>query len=286
MLALVTGLGSQASAFVVPPLANLTVSPRYGRGALADRATANTNLLSSSLSQGTDRESAVQSVVSFSWLVDRQLANDAVRQSLGTGKSQIGLRDVESAGPALKMKWQRRSLTMEALRQRGGPALLGLREPDRIMALAAIGAEDSLFYNAGRPEIIPNSVLAQRYAGEAIVLADASVSTPRLQVDGPVQDVEVRDDEPTQVVPVIIANRGPGPLNVGIESISCGCTAGDYNPQTLAAGEGSVLKLSVSAHSDRIVLVTLRSSDPLWPRALIALQIKKKSSDKSDPASR
>jgi len=222
------------------------------------------------------RDSAVQQVLSLSWLLDRSLTDDQVRQALGADKTDVWLSEIVAAGAKLKIPLQRQTLTLDALRQRGGAALLSLHGPNQIVALAAIGAQDSLLYDAGRPEIVSNTVLMQRYSGEALVLGDSKIAEPRLQVENPVRIVEVRDDEPEQIEKVVITNRGRDPLEVTIQSISCGCTSGHYSPQPLSAGQSDVLNLSVNAHGDRIVLVTLSSNDPLWPRVLMALQVKKK----------
>ena len=220
-------------------------------------------------------DDTVQSILSLSWLLNGSLTKEQIRKALGRKEGGFWLQDVKAAGAGLNMKLHYQKLTLEALRQRGGPALLGLRGPDQMFALAAVGPQNSIIYDAGRTEIVANAVLEKRFSGEAVFLDNATGTWPQLQVEDPVRVVQVRDDEPEQAVKVDVSNRGSEPLEVGIEAISCGCTGGDYATQTLAGRGNTVLDFAVSAQGDRTVIVTLRSSDPLWPRVMMAFQIEK-----------
>ncbi len=109
------------------------------------------------------------------------------------------------------------------------------------------------------------------YSGEATVL---TLPEAALQVDNAVQVVPITSlGEGAEVVAhYTLRNTGKLPLDVSVASTSCGCTAAKLEKSRLEAGESTKLTATMHADSERLVTVTLTTSDVAQPRTVVALQ--------------
>lgn len=155
-------------------------------------------------------------------------------------------------------------------------ALLSLRQPlngaDKALAVAW-GRDAVLLSVEGGFLLKPLSEVEAMYGGEALVPLSPA---PALTVDNAVQVVPITSlgDDAQVVARYLVRNTGKTPLDVSVASTSCGCTSAKLDKSRLNAGESTTLTATMHADSERLVRVTLNTSDPAQPRAVLALQSK------------
>jgi peroxiredoxin len=150
-------------------------------------------------------------------------------------------------------------------------ALLHLRSPNEFVIAQAIGSRQTLLYQNGRDAVIDNSVLAARYAGEAMVFDGAA---SQLFIEEPVRLVQVTSvgSGAETVDRIVVQNRGRRALTLRVGEASCGCTGAELSAKTLAPGASAILTIRMHTDSDRLVTVNLHTDEPQRPRAVVAIQ--------------
>ena len=220
-------------------------------------------------------ESAQTSVSSFG-----ELLNPATKTA-NTGKVAIvphGKIVPTAFSEAIKrsgVSVKQESLTLSDLTKRGGPAILHLSKPEQFVTMAAAGSQYVSFYNQGTVTVVNKNALSGRYNGESFVLASPDDSAPQLHFDDPVPVENVLSGGGEVARQVKMTNFGNKPISVAVDSTSCGCTVARLSSQLLAPGQTGTLeiKMKVGAWGRKTERVTLRTSDPQWPRPVIAFQV-------------
>lgn len=155
-------------------------------------------------------------------------------------------------------------------------AFLSLRQPlsgsSRVLVVSW-GRDTALLSVGGAFSLKPLKELEAMYSGEALLPV---LPTSALTVDNAVQVVPITAlGEDAQVVASYrLQNVGTKPFNVSVTSTSCGCTSAQLDKSRLDAGESANLTANMRADSERLVRVTLRTSDPTQPHIVLALQSK------------
>ncbi len=161
------------------------------------------------------------------------------------------------------------------LAQNGQMALLTLRQPlngaNKVMVVAW-GRDTALLSVEDAFQLKSLKEVEAMYGGEALV----PTLPASLTVDNAVQVVPITSlGADAQVTArYTLRNMGKTPLDVSVASTSCGCTSATLDKNHLNAGESATLTANMHADNERLVRVTLSTSDPAQPRAVLALQSK------------
>ena len=112
-----------------------------------------------------------------------------------------------------------------------------------------------------------------------------SLATP-LAPDAPLPALLIEDA--VQIVPITqlgadatvsatytLRNSGTTPIEVKVASTSCGCTGAKLDKETIEAGGSAQLVATMHASDERLVRVTLNSSDAANPQPMVAVQSKR-----------
>lgn len=166
---------------------------------------------------------------------------------------------------------------LSQLAQRGQMARLSLRQPlggAKQALVVAWGREGVLLSVDGAFRFQGLKELEAIYGGEALVPA-ASSST--LVIENAVQVVPITalGANAEVVATYTLHNRGKVPIDVAVASTSCGCTAATLGKARLEAGEQTTLRATMHAEDERMVTVSLQTSDAARPVQFVALQSKR-----------
>jgi peroxiredoxin Q/BCP len=140
--------------------------------------------------------------------------------------------------------------------------------------VVAWGREGVLLSTEGALRFQPLKELEAMYSGEAQVPV-AGAST--LSIENAVQVVPITSlgAQAEVVATYTLRNRGKVPVDVSVASTSCGCTAATLGQTRLEAGATTTLRATMHAEDERMVTVTLKTSDAARPTQLVALQSKR-----------
>ena len=100
---------------------------------------------------------------------------------------------------------------------------------------------------------------------------------PLLQIENAVQIVPITQlgADATVQATYTLRSTGPTPLDVKVASTSCGCTGATLDSERLEAGQSTTLRAAMHADDQRLVRVTLSSSEEAAPTRFVALQSKR-----------
>lgn len=162
------------------------------------------------------------------------------------------------------------------LAQKGQMASLFLRQPldgsNKVLAVAW-GRDVVLLSIDGAFQLKTLKEVEVIYSGEALV---PTLPISVLSVDNAIQTVPITSiGEDAQVTSsYTLHNTGRAPLDVSVAWTSCGCTSAKLDKNRLNPGESAHLTVTMHADNERLVRVTLSTSDPAQPHAVLALQSK------------
>ena len=195
-----------------------------------------------------------------------------IEQAMRGGSTAYTLSELQEIAQAAKLPLQAQQVPLDILRRRGTVAIVHLRAPNRYAALQAIGSKYALL--SGR--IVDIDRLRQYYTGRALVLKMASNAKLSFGIGEPIQVVHVTSTGKEVVQTVLLANRGQDILKLRVRGTSCGCTSARLGTEDIAPGQTTSLtiKRKTDGWGDRTETVTLQSSDPTRPYAMIALHVK------------
>ena len=168
-----------------------------------------------------------------------------------------------------KLPLHEENLSLQEIRQRGGAALLQLRNPSEFITLAGVDANYAFLDG----EVVDLGTLSSRYTGKALVLGSKR-DTTSLAFDRTVWVVKAASNKVRISEQVSVLNRGNKPISIKVESTSCGCTTAGISSNSLAPGATTTLRLEMNAEGlgSKTENVVLQTSDPLWPRVVLTLQ--------------
>jgi len=171
---------------------------------------------------------------------------------------------------------QSERLTFAQLRSRQEAAVLSLRQPlegQTQVAVVAWGRENVLLSHDDFFEVKSGREIEPLYDGRALVPSRA----PVLRVDDAVQVVPITSigDNASVTAHYTLRNTGKTPLNISVNSTSCGCTSAQLDKNLLQPNESTTLVATMHADDERLVRVTLSTNDPAQPRLMLALQSKR-----------
>ena len=172
---------------------------------------------------------------------------------------------------------QAQTVTLAQLAKRGQPALLTLKAPlngeTQVMALAW-GKDGVLLSSQNNFSLQTLPELEANYAGTALVSA---APAPALQIENAMQIVPITalGADATVTATYTLRNLGITPLDVSVASTSCGCTGATLDRSRIEAGGSATLTANMHASDERLVRVTLQSSDPALPAPIVAVQSKR-----------
>lgn len=167
-------------------------------------------------------------------------------------------------------------LTFAQLRSRQEAVVLSLRQPlegQTRVTVAAWGRENVLLLQDDSFEVKSGREIEPLHDGSALVPSQA----PVLRVDDAVQVVPITSigDNASVTARYTLQNTGQTPLDVSVDSTSCGCTSAKLDKNRLGPNESTTLVATMHADDERLVRVTLSTSDPAQPRLMVALQSKR-----------
>ena len=112
------------------------------------------------------------------------------------------------------------------------------------------------------------------YNGTALV---PNAPAPALHIEDAVQIVPITSlgDDAQVIAHYTLTNTGKTPLDVSVASTSCGCTGATLDKNTIEAGGSATLTATMHASDERLVRVTLQSSDAANPQPMLAIQSKR-----------
>ena len=82
-------------------------------------------------------------------------------------------------------------------------------------------------------------------------------------------------DDAQVVATYTLRNTGATPLDVSVASTSCGCTGATLDKNRIETGGSATLTTTMHASDERLVRVTLNSSDAANPQPMVAVQSKR-----------
>lgn len=185
-------------------------------------------------------------------------------------------QNLTTAANQLKLPLEARHTTLAELRQRGGSAFVRLRDPDQLVLLAAIGTQNTLAFHYGEANVINNDTLNKRFTGQALILAHDHNDKSALVFDNSVHVIEIDTLGSRDLVEkVSVTNRGQKIINLRVAGTSCGCTGAEVVPGYLLPGQTGIVNMKMhSEGQNKLVTVTLRTTDPQWSVVTIALVTK------------
>ena len=172
---------------------------------------------------------------------------------------------------------QQQTVSLAQLAKMGQPALLSLHQPlngaKQVMAIAW-GREGVLLVVNNAWLFKPMSEVAALYDGTALL---TNAPAPALRIADAVQVVPITQlgDDAQVTAHYTLTNMGQTPLDVAVASTSCGCTAAALDTPRIEPGQSAQLTAAMHASDERLVRVTLQTSDPAMPRPVVALQSKR-----------
>ena len=172
---------------------------------------------------------------------------------------------------------QNQTVSLAQLAKRGQPALILLKTPlngaTQVMVVAW-GKDGVLLLIDNAYLFKPMAEVAALYDGNALV-PDAPGSA--LQITDAVQVVPITElgDDAQVTAHYTLTNRGKTPLEVSVASTSCGCTAAKLDKSRIEPEQSAQLTAAMHASDERLVRVTLQTSDPAMPNRIVAVQSKR-----------
>jgi hypothetical protein len=187
--------------------------------------------------------------------------------------ASFSLQQLQKSALVDGMKVIVQKITFSDLRKMDAPVIVRLRQPDTLIAIAAIGHQNAIIYEGATLQIMPVKVLLQRYGGEALLYEHHLHQKPRIVVDGPVRDVKINTIGDAFPFSVPVENTGNETITLKVQSTSCGCTSDDKSVHTLKPGQSGELHFKTTANTDRVVTAMIATSDPAKPVFVLAFQI-------------
>ncbi len=172
---------------------------------------------------------------------------------------------------------QPQTIALAQLAQRGQPALLNLREPlngeTQVMAVAW-GKDGVLLSSQNGFTLKTLPEMEAMYGGTALVTAAPASA---LQIENAMQIVPITalGGDALVTAKYTLTNTGQTPLDVSVASTSCGCTGATLDLNRIEPGQSAQLTANMHASDERLVRVTLNSSDAAWPQPVVAVQSKR-----------
>jgi len=248
---------------------------------------------------------APESLVKLSRLLNFPDRNGIAREDLwrtfSPSQETFAPKQVREGAAKLNLPLQSKKLTLAQLTTLRSPAILQMRgdiiaqnplnprpsgatstvpvtiSTNRIVTLAQSGIEYSIVQDAGMTRVVRNVELAKLYSGEAL-LPQAANAPSALKIDNPVRVVPFQTKSDEVVQTVTLTNAGKTPLTLEIERPLPGVTKAELSSKTLQAGASATLTLNIKWREVlpgdvQQVFVTLKTSDPIQPRAMLGFRL-------------
>ncbi len=172
---------------------------------------------------------------------------------------------------------QNQTVPLAQLAKRGQMALLLFRQPlyGVNQAMAVAWGKDGVLLSVGDGFTFQTMAEVEAlYSGSAVV---PTVAASALQIDEAMQVVPITSlgDDAQVVANYTLRNTGAAPLEVSVASTSCGCTGATLDKSTIEVGGSAQLTATMHASDERLVRVTLNSSDAANPHPMVAVQSKR-----------
>ena len=169
---------------------------------------------------------------------------------------------------------QNQTVPLAQLAKRGQMAL---RQPlnGATQAMAVAWGKDGVLLSFGDGFTFQTMAEVEAlYSGSALV---PTLASSALQIEEAMQVVPITSlgDDAQVVASYTLRNTGTAPLEVSVASTSCGCTGATLDKNTIEAGGSAQLTATMHASDERLVRVTLLSSDAAYPRPMVAVQSKR-----------
>lgn len=234
--------------------------------------------LKSSIAMSTLNESKIGSLVDFMEATGLPNSHQRVWEAVGAEKdnTMLSMPKLQSIGKMLDLSLQRKWMTLKQIRQHGGVALLHMRTPEQFETVVGIGDQQCAVLRDGAIDVIDNATMARRFTGETLFLVNSSRIEPSLTITAPVITTDITSSNAIIAQKVVFTNRGLQAIKLKVESESCNCTEAELSTQTLIPGSTGTLNIRMEADGwgTKIVTVTIRTDDPLWPHVIVTLQAK------------
>ena len=173
---------------------------------------------------------------------------------------------------------QPQTVSLKQLMARAQPALLNLRAPlngeTQLMAVAW-GVDGVLLSSTQNGFVLKTwPEMEAIYGGTALVSAAPASA---LHIENAMQIVPITSlgDDALVTATYKLTNTGITPLDVSVASTSCGCTGATLDKNRIEAGGSALLTANMHASDERLVRVTLQSSEAAYPQPMVAVQSKR-----------
>jgi len=216
---------------------------------------------------------AVTSMYAIGALMNRFVDADHL-QGLVANVASDDMQAVAGVGKTIGLPLQSyNDMTLAAIHEHGGPAILKLSNPDQLLAFAAVGAHNSLSMQNGVSVPLDNGELSKRFTGEAILISTTGEIMSNLQIDDPVYKFAQSGGASVVAFHVSVRNRGTNAIDVFVESTSCACTSAHLDTGSLQPGQTAFLTANMvsDGSGSKSAEVVIGTSDPGWPRIVVSL---------------
>lgn len=169
--------------------------------------------------------------------------------------------------------------SLEAIRERGGIAILYLRQPEEFVLLIAQNAEEALVMRGGDEAFLPYAELAKRYTGACLVPASAFTSEVKnpLVIRQPLMRISATNADVVLRGEIALENRGKQPITVKITSQTCSCYGEQpaLSSPVIAPGGSTVLTVPVRSRAEgtESATVVLSTTDPSFPQDVVNVRV-------------
>lgn len=221
-----------------------------------------------------------EALIAFVRLQGKSLTRESVWKTLDAAKTEFSLDDIQKALVEFGVATQPQALSLDQLQQKGAPAILPLKNPERIVTLAALDSQSAIVYDRGIIRAVEREILQRRYQGNALIIKDLvndPAVTTQIKTDTVLKTTKIPNPDASIAETVTLTNTGQKPLTLQIEQPLLGLSEAQLSSQTLGAGQKATL--SVALHwrpelggTTQSTFVMIRTDDPFRPRLPIAFK--------------
>ncbi|RYG71253.1 hypothetical protein EON80_05515 [bacterium] len=169
--------------------------------------------------------------------------------------------------------------TLAELQERATPALVQLRDGNRIVLLSALDADEAFLIDRGIARQISRREFEEQYLGAALVAGKSSMGQASIVAEDAVRSVDFTSRQEEVWQRVTIKNRGAQPVSIQLHHPLLGVTEAKLSANELAPGASATLDLKLKWRSTlpgtiQETLVNIGTSDPLLPQLSLGFQLR------------
>ncbi len=220
----------------------------------------------------------VNSLVPLGMLTGQVVERAALREAWRTANAPtdaVTLASVERCATQAGMTVSQAAWSLQTIRERGGLAVVALREPQEFALLVAIDDNEALLLDGVEETFISRADLAKRYVGTCLVptAAFASKSANPLVIAKPPAVIKAAGGDVVVNGEIALRNQGTEPLTVKVASDTCSCYGAqpELSSPVIAPGGTAVLAVPIRSRpgGTESAMVVLSTSNPAFPQYVV-----------------